>query len=123
MSINRLKLLLLGLVVVASLSVAGAASAATFEQKQAVRSAKQYLTVSAFSFKGLIGQLEYSGFSASNATYGAAHCGANWYAQAKREAKQYLKVSAFSYTGMVGQLKYSGFTTAQARYGAKAVGL
>lgn len=39
-------------------------------QRNAVRSAESYLGYSAFSRSGLIGQLEYEGFSTKQATYG-----------------------------------------------------
>jgi malate/lactate dehydrogenase len=104
-------------------SSATAAPATSNNRTQAVRMAKQYLEVSAFSLNGLIKQLKYSGFSTRDATYGASHAGANWMKQAVRMAKEYLKVSPFSRQGMIDQLKYSGFTHAQALHGARGAGL
>ena len=95
----------------------------TSNHQQAVRKAKEYLQIEAFSLKGLVAQLKYDGFSTSDATYGARHAGANWFKQATRKAKEYLKVQAFSYSGMVQQLEYDKFTPAQARYGARHAGL
>ena len=40
-------------------------------------SAKDYLSVMAFSKQGLIEQLEYEGYSEKEAQYGADNCGAN----------------------------------------------
>lgn len=94
----------------------------TMGQKNAVEKAKQYLDVLAFSYKGLVEQLEYAGFSNAEATYGADHCGADWNEQAAKKAQQYLDVMAFSRQGLIDQLKYSGFTDAQAEYGVSAVG-
>lgn len=105
------------------LSSAAPASAATSNRTQAVRAAKQYLRISGFSQKGLIEQLQYDGYSRSDATYGATHAGANWMSQAARTAKQYLRISPFSFSGMVEQLQYDGYTRAQAIYGARAVRL
>lgn len=99
------------------------AHATPVNRTQAVRAAKSYLRVSAFSLKGLISPLKYEGFSTSDATYGAVHAGANWMTQAVRAAKAYLRVSAFSFSGMVGQLEYDGFTHLQAVHGARAVHL
>jgi hypothetical protein len=88
-----------------------------YGQKKALKKAKAYLAYSAFSYSGLIKQLEYEGFTNSQATYGAAHCGANWNEQAVKKAKTYLNYSSFSHSGLIEQLEYEGFTTAQATYG------
>lgn len=97
-------------------------SGATTGEKNALSKAQQYLRVSAFSYTGLISQLEYEGFTTSEATYGADHCGADWNEQAAKKAEQYLKIMSFSRQGLIDQLKYEGFTDAQAEYGAAAVG-
>lgn len=89
----------------------------TTGEKNALRKAKDYLEITAFSYKGLIDQLEYEGFSQSEATYGADNCGANWYAQAAKKAASYLELTSFSYDGLVEQLEYEGFTHEQAVYG------
>jgi hypothetical protein len=99
------------------------AHATPVSRANAVRTAKNYLRVSAFSFKGLVGQLKYEGYSTSDSRYGAGHSGANWMRQAVRKAKEYLRTQAFSRRGMIEQLEYEGFTPAQARHGALAVGL
>ena len=95
---------------------------ATSGEKNALSKAKSYLSFSAFSYSGLIEQLEYEGYTASEARYGADNCGADWYEQADRKAKSYLEHSAFSYSGLVEQLKYEGFTDAQAKYGVDHCG-
>lgn len=91
-------------------------------QKNAVRKALSYLDYSAFSYSGLINQLEYEGFSTEDATYGADNCGADWNEQAARKAQDYLDYSSFSRDGLIDQLKYEGFTAEQAEYGVTAVG-
>ena len=88
----------------------------------AVNRAKSYLNVSAFSYSGLVEQLEYEGFSNYEATYGADHCGADWYEQALLSAKSYLRSSAFSESGLIEQLEYTGFTSEQAKYGVSLCG-
>lgn len=95
----------------------------TVSQKNAVRKAKSYLDYSAFSYGGLIAQLEYEQFSHADAVYGADNSGANWNEQAAKKAKSYMEYSAFSRAGLIDQLKYEKFTQAQAEYGASAVGL
>lgn len=49
-----------------------------------------------FQKVGLIKQLEFEGFSNSEATYAANNCGANWNEQALKSAKRYLNTSPFS---------------------------
>lgn len=88
----------------------------------ALEKAKSYLNSSAFSYEGLVEQLEFSGFSHSEAVYGADKCGANWNEQALRSAKSYLTSSAFSYTGLREQLEFTGFTQSEAKYGADNCG-
>ena len=85
----------------------------------ALYKAKSYLNSSAFSYSGLIEQLEYEGFSESEATYGADNCGANWKDQALRKAQSYLNSSSFSESGLQEQLEYEGFTSDEASYGVK----
>ena len=104
-------------------SAATAGQATTMNRSQAVRSARDYLQVSAFSLKGLAKQLRFEGYSASDAWYGASHAGANWMVQAVKSARAYLQVSAFSFSGMVRQLQFEGFTRAQAVHGARALHL
>ena len=93
-------------------------SSGTVGQKNALSSAKSYLDYSAFSYEGLIEQLEYEKFSPEDAAYAADNCGADWNEQAVASAKSYLNYSAFSYKGLIGQLEYDKFTTEQATYGA-----
>lgn len=108
---------------------APAAPAETISQEQALRSAKQYLSFQAFSYKGLIQQLSSSagdGFSQADATYAADHCGADWNAEAAQAAKEYLKLQSFSHAGLVQQLdsQYGDqYTPAQAEYGVEQAGL
>lgn len=90
----------------------------TTGQKNALDSAKSYLKYSAFSYDGLVKQLEYEKYSNEDAVYAADNCGADWDEQALKSAKSYLEYSAFSYKGLIEQLEYEGFTNEQATYGA-----
>jgi len=92
-------------------------------QSNAVRSAEDYLDYSAFSRTGLIGQLEYEGFSTEDATFAVDKVGADWSQQAAFAAQQYLDYSSFSRSGLIDQLMYEGYTAAEAEYGATQVGL
>jgi SOS response regulatory protein OraA/RecX len=95
---------------------------ATLGEKNAAAKALSYLRYSAFSREGLIDQLEFEGFSHTEAVYGADQSGADWYEQAAKKAEQYLKYSSFSRSGLIDQLEFEGFTRSQAEYGVKAVG-
>jgi hypothetical protein len=114
---------LVATIALATAVFAAAAQASPVSRQQALRSAREYLQTSAFSYKGLIEQLKFEGFSTGDATYGASHSGANWTREAAASAREYLQTSAFSRRGMIEQLEFEGFTPAQALYGARAVGL
>lgn len=86
-------------------------------ESNALAKAKSYLDFTAFSYTGLIDQLEYEGFSTEEATYGADNCGADWNEQAAKKAKSYLEFTSFSRSGLIDQLLYDGFTQEQAEYG------
>lgn len=100
----------------------GGSTAESTSQSNAVRTAKSYLNVMAFSRDGLIDQLEYEGFSNADAVYGVDNCDADWNEQAEKSAKSYLKTMSFSYNGLIEQLKYEGFTHEQAVYGVSCSG-
>lgn len=94
----------------------------TMGQKNARAKAKTYLAITAFSYSGLIKQLEFEGFSTEESTYAADNCGADWNEQAAKKAETYLSINSFSRSGLIEQLEYEGFSSDQAEYGAKAVG-
>ena len=96
--------------------------APTTGEKNALQRAKSYLRSSAFSYEGLIHQLEYEKFSHEEAVYGADNCGADWFEQAAKKAESYLKSSAFSRDGLIHQLEYEKFTHEQAVYGVEQNG-
>ena len=76
----------------------------------------------AFSYSGLVKQLEFEGYTNSEAVYAANNCGADWYEQAALSAKEYLDVMPFSRQGLIEQLEYEGFTYDQAVYGVEQNG-
>jgi phage tail sheath protein FI len=106
------------------ISATSAQAGTTNGDKEALVSAKEYLSSEAFSLKGLIAQLDSpdgSQFTVAQATYGAEHTGANWDKEALLAAKEYLSTEAFSLSGLIAQLDSpdgSQFTVAQATYGA-----
>ena len=95
---------------------------ASLGEKNALNSAKQYLNYTAFSYKGLVEQLEFEGYTSEEAKFGADNCGADWNEQAAKSAKQYMNYSSFSRSGLLEQLEFEGFTPEQAEYGVKAIG-
>lgn len=99
-----------------------ALSRASTEQKNALNKAKSYLKSMAFSYSGLIGQLEFEGFSNESATYAVDNCGADWNEQAAKKAQSYMDFMSFSREGLIDQLLFEGFSSEQAEYGASAVG-
>ena len=94
-------------------------SSATFGERNALSSAKNYLRYMGFSKEGLKDQLEFEGYSTSEATYAVNNCGANWYEQAVKVAKNYLSVMSFSKQSLKEQLLFEGFTEAEANYGVE----
>lgn len=99
-----------------------ASSAGTLGEKNALQRAKDYLDIMAFSYTGLIDQLEFDGFSYSEAVYAADHCGADWNQQAAKRARSYLEIMSFSRDGLYDQLIFDGFTESEAAYGVSATG-
>ena len=90
----------------------------------AVDTAKSYLNSLYFSREGLIEQLEYEGFSNSEATAAVDSLIVDWNQQAAGCARNYLRTFPdWSRSEMIDQLEYEGFSYSQAAYGADAVGL
>lgn len=105
-----------------------AATRLTGPQRNAVRSAKQYLRMTGFSREGLIDQLSSSageGYDIADATAAVDSLDVDWNANAVKSAKQYLKLSGFSCQGLIEQLSSSAgdkYTESQAAYGARQAG-
>ena len=100
----------------------------TGPQKNAVRSAKSYLSMAGFSRAGLIEQLSSSygeGYDISDATAAVDSLSVDWNIQAKRSAEQYLAMMGFSCNGLIEQLSSDAgekYTRSQAAYGAQQAG-
>jgi len=100
----------------------------TGPQRNAVRSARNYLSMTGFSRAGLIDQLssEYGeGYTKEDATIAVDSLDADWNANAVRSAEKYLEMTGFSCNGLVEQLSSSHgdqYTEAQARVGAQQAG-
>jgi hypothetical protein len=100
----------------------------TAPQKNAVRSAEQYLRMTGFSRDGLIQQLSSDagdGYSVSDATAAVDSLSVDWNENAARSARQYLNMSGFSCKGLIQQLSSSAgdkYTVEQATYGARQAG-
>lgn len=95
----------------------------SLEFQNALRKGKQYLDTMAFSYKGLISQLEFEKYSYEAAVYAVDNCGADWSEQAYLKGKQYLDTMAFSRQGLIDQLKFEKFTDAEAKYAVNKLGL
>ncbi|WP_241068398.1 Ltp family lipoprotein [Achromobacter insuavis] len=101
----------------------------TIPQKNAVRSAKQYLSFSGFSRSGLIQQLSSDagdGYKVADATIAVDSLKVDWNKQAARSAQNYVDMTGFSCKGLIQQLSSSAgdrYTKSEATYGAKAVGV
>ena len=118
----------LAMVAVLFASVPTWADSLTGPQKNAVRSAQQYISIQGFSRNGLIEQLssEYGdGYNVSDATVAVDSMNIDWNKQAERSAKQYLSIQGFSCKGLIEQLSSAYgdmYTQSQATYGAKQAG-
>lgn len=119
---NFLKIVLTAALFVASPTWAGDL---TGPQNNAVRSAKQYLSMMGFSRDGLIHQLSSDagdGYEVSDATVAVDSLNIDWNLEAVKSAKQYLSMTGFSCKGLIKQLSSSAgdkYTVDQATYGAK----
>jgi len=81
------------------------------------------LDYTAFSKTGLIKQLEYEGYSNSDAKWAVERVTVDWNEQAAKKAADYLDYTSFSKSGLTDQLIYEGYTKKQAAYGVSTTGL
>lgn len=119
-------------ILAATCALVGVSSASaqglTGPQKNAVRSAKAYLSLQGFSRRGLIEQLssQYGdGYDLADATAAVDSLPVDWNQQAVRSATQYLQLMGFSCQGLIEQLSSDfgdKFTPDQAAYGARQAG-
>ena len=100
----------------------------TTQQKNAVRSAKNYISFAGFSRDGLINQLSSDagdGYDIDDATIAVDSMDIDFNEQAGKSAKNYVSIQGFSCDGLINQLSSSAgdkYTKEQAEYGAKLAG-
>lgn len=122
---NFLKIVLTAALFIAAPTWAGGM---TGPQKNAVRSAKEYLSTTGFSRNGLIDQLSSDageGYDISDATVAVDSLNIDWNQQAVKSAEEYLSTTGFSCKNLIEQLSSSAgeqYTVEQATYGAKRAG-
>lgn len=88
----------------------------------AVQAAEAYLAYTPFSREGLIEQLEFEGYTHSEAQKAVDSLSVDWEEQALLKAMDYLEYTAFSYSGLLEQLEYEGFSSTEAEYGVAHCG-
>ena len=127
MDINKL----IGIAILSFSILAASSSSAqdlTRTQKNAARSALNYLSFSGFSRAGLINQLSSpygDEYDISDATAAVDSLSIDWNANAVKSANNYLSISGFSCKGLIRQLSSSAgdqYTESQATYGAQQAG-
>ena len=91
--------------------------------QNAIEAAENYLRVAPFSESGLIAQLEYEGYSNSDARAAVGSLNVDWDEQAAKAARNYLDLMPFSRSELIDQLEFEGYTSSQAAYGASRAGL
>ncbi len=95
----------------------------TVSQENALGSAEDYLSYSAFSRSGLIEQLEYEGYSKKDATFAVDNVEVDWNEQAAKSAEQYLEYSNFPERPDRATQVRGASPTSRRVYGADSVGL
>ncbi|WP_218689116.1 Ltp family lipoprotein [Psychrobacter sp. BF1] len=108
--------------------VAAVDSGMTKQQKNAVRSAKNYISFAGFSRDGLINQLSSDagdGYNIDDATIAVDGMDIDYNEQAGKSASNYISIQGFSCDGLITQLSSPAgdkYTKEQAEYGAKLAG-
>ena len=90
--------------------------AETAGEKNALAAAKLYLSSMPLSYQGVLDQLEFDGYTSSEAQYGADNCGASWKEQAVRSAETYLGTMPLSEKRLREQLSFDGYTDEEVEY-------
>ncbi|MEU8608083.1 Ltp family lipoprotein [Actinoplanes sp. NPDC048791] len=80
------------------------------EQKNAVRSAKEYLKIAPFSREGLIELLSAAGYPLEVSTHAVDSLDIDYDEQAVKSAQSYLRVAAFSRKGLIEMLSSAGYS-------------
>ena len=92
----------------------------TVSQSNAIKRVRSYLQTSSFSRTRLIQQLEYEGFSETDAIFSVDSQNIDWRNQAILRAKSYLRTSSFSRASLIKQLSFEGFSDSDSVYGVDA---
>ncbi|MEP0191018.1 MAG: Ltp family lipoprotein [Erythrobacter sp.] len=100
----------------------------TGPQRNAVRSAQNYVDMMGFSRAGLIDQLSSSagdGYDQADAIIAVDSLDIDWNQEAAQSAQNYIDMMGFSCSGLIDQLSSSAgdkYTKSEAQYGAEKVG-
>lgn len=86
------------------------------EQRNALKSAENYLSFSGFSEQGLREQLEFEEFPADAIDYALNNVEVDWNEEALQSAQNYDEIGGMSDEGLRGQLEYEGFSAEQIEY-------
>lgn len=86
------------------------------EQRNAIKAAENYISMTSFSQSGLKEQLVFDGYPDDSAQYAVEQISVDWNEQALKSAENYLDMTAFSNQELLEQLVYDGFTDGQAQY-------
>lgn len=89
---------------------------ASREQKNALKTAENYLDYTGFSEKGLREQLEFEEYPTDAIDYAISNVLVDYNEEALETAQNYLDFSSFSDAGLKEQLLFEGFTEEQAQY-------
>lgn len=95
----------------------GGSGSAGRQQRNAVESANNYLSVMPFSDKGLRDQLAFDGYPQDAIDYAMNNISVDWNEQAVKKARQYDELMGMSDAALYDQLIFDGFTPEQAQYG------
>lgn len=89
----------------------------------AVSAAEDYLSFMAYSYDGLVEQLEYDGFSREEAKAAVDSLEIDWDAQAAKAAREHIEYSPYSHDGLIDMLVFEGFGESQAKAAVDALGV
>jgi len=91
------------------------------EFRNALDSARNYLSFMSFSFESLSGQLDFEGYSQEAIEWAMEQIDdeVDWYEQAVSSAENYIDLMSFSRSGLIEQLIFEGFTRSQAEHAAE----
>jgi uncharacterized protein YkwD len=86
------------------------------EERNALETAKNYISIFPFSETGLADQLAFEGFPQNAIDYAIANINADYNEMALKSAKNYLEIFPMSDSELYEQLIFEGYTSGQAQY-------